>query len=89
MIKSTLNYSKNLVPKVVLDYERKKALKEPETYRLVLESLRSATRKRVLTTAEVSRLMGRTRPWCKKQFEIGKDGITVEALAWKMAETLS
>ena len=64
-------------------------MKEPEAYRLVLESLRSATSKRVLTTAEVSRLMGRTRPWCKKQFEIGKDGITVEALAWKMAETLS
>lgn len=64
-------------------------MKEPETYRIVLESLRSATDKRVLTTAEVSRLIGKTRPWCKKQFEIGKGGITVEGLAWKLATTLS
>lgn len=61
-------------------------MKEPEAYRPILESILSCTNgKRILSNSEVSRMMGKTRPWCKEKLGVGKDGIAVEALAMKLA----
>ena len=62
-------------------------MKEPETYRIVLESLLSSTHgKRILTQSDVSRLLNKSRGWVRERLEVKKDGITVEALAWKLAK---
>lgn len=61
-------------------------MKEPETYRIVLESLLSASKgKRILSQSDVSRLLNKSRGWVRERLEVKKDGITVEALAWKLA----
>lgn len=62
-------------------------MKEPETYRLVLESLLSSTHgKRILSQIDVSRLLNKSRGWVRERLEVKKDGITVEALAMKLAK---
>ena len=61
-------------------------MREPEMYREMLESILKHTGgKRILSISEVSRLVGKTRPWCKERLGIGKCGITAEALAWKLS----
>lgn len=61
-------------------------MKEPETYRIVLESLLSASKgKRILSQSDVSRLLNKSRGWVRERLEVKKDGITVEALAMKLA----
>ena len=62
-------------------------MKEPETYRLVLESLLSSTHgKRILSQSDVSRLLNKSRGWVRDRLEVKKGGITVEALAMKLAK---
>lgn len=62
-------------------------MKEPETYRIVLESLLSSTHgKRILSQSDVARLLNKSRGWVRERLEIKKDGITVEALAMKLAK---
>ena len=61
-------------------------MKEPETYRIVLESLLSSTHgKRILSQSDVSRLLNKSRGWVRSKLEVGRDGISVEALAMKLA----
>ena len=61
-------------------------MKEPETYRIVLESLLSSTHgKRILSQSDVARLLNKSRGWVRERLEVKKDGITVEALALKLA----
>lgn len=61
-------------------------MKEPECYRMILESLLSSTSgKRILSQSDVSRLLNKSRGWVRSKLEVGKDGITVEALALKLA----
>ena len=86
MIKSTLNYSTKHVQKVVL-HERKKAMKEPDAYRPILESLLSSTHgKRILSQSDVARHLNKSRGWVREKLEVKKDGISVEALAMKLAK---
>ena len=55
-------------------------------YRTMLsEILANSNGKHILSCAEVSRMIGKTRPWCKERLGIGKCGITAEALAWKLS----
>jgi len=62
-------------------------MKEPETYRLILESLLSYTHgKRILSQNDVSRLLNKSRGWVRERLEVKKDGITLEALAWKLVK---
>lgn len=61
-------------------------MKEPQMYRLVLESLLKETHgQRVLRQADVARLLNKSRGWVSKKLGVKKDGITVEGLAWKLA----
>ena len=61
-------------------------MKEPECYRMILESILSSTHgKRILSQSDVSRLLNKSRGWVRSKLEVGKDGITVEALALKLA----
>ena len=62
-------------------------MKEPETYRIVLESLLSSTNgKRILSQSDVARHLNKSRGWVREKLEVKKDGITVEALALKLAK---
>ena len=62
-------------------------MKEPETYRIVLESLLSASKgKRILSQSDVSRLLNKSRGWVRERLGVKKDGISVEALALKLAK---
>lgn len=62
-------------------------MKEPETYRIVLESLLSSTHgKRILSQSDVSRLLNKSRGWVRERLGVKKDGISVEALAIKLAK---
>lgn len=62
-------------------------MKEPETYRIVLESLLSSTHgKRILSQSDVARHLNKSRGWVRERLEVKKDGITVEALALKLAK---
>lgn len=62
-------------------------MKEPETYRIVLESLLSSAHgKRILSQSDVARLLNKSRGWVRERLEVKKDGITVEALALKLAK---
>lgn len=62
-------------------------MKEPETYRLVLESLLSSTHgKRILSQSDVARLLNKSRGWVRERLEVKKGGITIEALALKLAK---
>lgn len=61
-------------------------MKEPDAYRPILESLLSASKgKRILSQSDVSRLLNKSRGWVRERLEVKKDGITVEALAMKLA----
>lgn len=62
-------------------------MKEPEAYRPILESLLSASKgKRILSQSDVARLLNKSRGWVRERLGVRKDGITVEALAWKLAK---
>lgn len=62
-------------------------MKEPETYRIVLESLLSASKgKRILSQSDVARHLNKSRGWVREKLEVKKDGISVEALAMKLAK---
>ena len=61
-------------------------MKEPECYRMILESLLSSTSgKRILSQSDVSRLLNKSRGWVRERLGVKKDGISVEALALKLA----
>ncbi len=62
-------------------------MREPDAYRPILESLLSASKgKRILSQSDVSRILNKSRGWVREKLEVKKDGITVEALAWKLAK---
>ena len=62
-------------------------MREPDDYRQILESLLSASKgKRILSQSDVSRLLNKSRGWVRERLEVKKDGITVEALAMKLAK---
>ena len=62
-------------------------MREPDAYRPILESLISSTHgKRILSQSDVSRLLNKSRGWVRDRLEVKKGGITVEALAMKLAK---
>lgn len=62
-------------------------MREPDGYRQILESLLSASKgKRILSQSDVSRLLNKSRGWVRERLEVKKDGISVEALALKLAK---
>jgi len=62
-------------------------MREPDGYRQILESLLSASKgKRILSQSDVSRLLNKSRGWVRERLEVKKGGITVEALALKLAK---
>ena len=65
-------------------------MKEPEAYRIVLESLLAHSNgKRVFTQSETARYLHKSRGWVRTHLDIGRDGIIAEGLAWKLSKTLS
>ena len=61
-------------------------MKEPDAYRPILESLLSASKgKRILSQSDVARLLNKSRGWVRERLDVKRDGITVEALAMKLA----
>lgn len=61
-------------------------MKEPEAYRIVLESLLAHSNgKRVFTQSETARYLHKSRGWVSSKLGINKDGVTVEKLAWMLA----
>ena len=61
-------------------------MREPDAYRPILESLLSSTHgKRILSQSDVARLLNKSRGWVRERLKVKKDGITVEALAMKLA----
>ena len=53
---------------------------------MILESLLSSTSgKRILSQSDVSRLLNKSRGWVRSKLEVGRDGVSVEALAMKLA----
>lgn len=61
-------------------------MREPDGYRQILESLLSSTHgKRILSQSDVSRLLNKSRGWVRERLGVKKDGISVEALALKLA----
>ena len=61
--------------------------REPETYRLILESLLTASDgKRILNQTDVSRILNKIRGWVIKRIGIKNGGIAIEALAMKLAK---
>lgn len=62
-------------------------MREPDAYRPILESLLSASKgKRILSQSDVSRLLNKSRGWVRERLGVRKDGISVEALALKLAK---
>lgn len=62
-------------------------MREPDTYRQILESLLSSSKgKRILSQSDVSRLLNKSRGWVRERLGVRKDGISVEALALKLAK---
>lgn len=62
-------------------------MKEPDAYRPILESLLSSTNgKRILSQSDVARHLNNSRGWVRERLDVRKDGITVEALAMKLAK---
>jgi hypothetical protein len=62
-------------------------MKEPDAYRPILESLLSYTHgKRILSQSDVARHLNKSRGWVRERLEVKKDGISVEALAMKLAK---
>ena len=62
---------------------------EPPCYRFILESLNAHSTKRILSVTDVSRHLGKSRAWCREKLGVTGDGITVEALAMKLAKEFS
>lgn len=61
-------------------------MREPDAYRPILESLLSSTHgKHILSQSDVSRLLNKSRGWVRERLGVKKDGISVEALALKLA----
>ena len=61
-------------------------MKEPECYRMILESLLSSTNgKRILSQSDVARLLNKSRGWVRERLEVKKEWIIVEALGLKLA----
>lgn len=61
-------------------------MREPDAYRQILESLLSSTHgKCILSQSDVARLLNKSRWWVRERLEVKKDGISVEALALKLA----
>lgn len=61
-------------------------MREPDGYRQILESLLSSSKgKRILSQSDVSRLLNKSRGWVRERLGVRKDGISVEALALKLA----
>ena len=61
-------------------------MREPDAYRPIFESLLSASKgKRILSQSDVSRLLNKSRGWVRERLGVRKDGISVEALALKLA----
>ena len=59
---------------------------EPPYYRVILESLNEHSNgKRILSVSDVSRHLGKSRSWCREHLGVSERGITVEALAMKLA----
>ena len=62
-------------------------MREPPLYREILESLFTASNgKRILSQSDVARLLNKSRGWVREKLEVKKNGITVEALAMKLAK---
>ena len=62
-------------------------MREPPLYREILESLFTASNgKRILSQSDVARLLNKSRWWVREKLEVKKNGITVEALAMKLAK---
>lgn len=62
-------------------------MREPDAYRPILESLLSASKgKRILSQSDVARLLNKSRGWVRERLGVRKDGISVEALAMKLAK---
>ena len=54
---------------------------------MILESLLSSTSgKRILSQSDVARHLNKSRGWVRERLKVRKDGITVEALAMKLAK---
>ena len=54
---------------------------------MILESLLSSTSgKRILSQSDVARLLNKSRGWVREKLEVKRDGISVEALAMKLAK---
>ena len=54
---------------------------------MILESLLSSTNgKRILSQSDVARHLSKSRGWVREKLEVKKDGISVEALAMKLAK---
>ena len=60
-------------------------MREPEYYRPILETINQTTNKRILSQSDVARYLNKSRGWTRDKLGISKDGITAEALAWKLA----
>lgn len=61
--------------------------REPETYRIILEGLLTASEgKRILNQTDVSRLLNKSRGWVIKRIGVSNGGIAIEALAMKLAK---
>ncbi len=61
--------------------------REPETYRLILESLLTASDgKRILSQTDVARLLSKSRGWVINRLKVSGGGIAIEALAMKLAK---
>lgn len=61
-------------------------MKEPEAYRIILESLLSHSNgKRIFTQSDTARYLHKSRGWVRDKLGISKDGVTVEKLAWMLS----
>lgn len=61
-------------------------MREPEMYRPILEALTVAVKgKKILTQTDVAKILGKSTHWVSMHLEVKKGGITVEALAMKLA----
>ena len=61
--------------------------REPETYRIILEGLLTASEgKRILNQTDVSRILNKSRGWVIKRIGVSNGGIAIEALAMKLAK---
>lgn len=67
--------------------EAKERMREPEMYRPMLESLLSVhPDKRLWSQSDVARELNKSRGWVRDTLGVSRNGITTEALAWKLAK---